>query len=62
MGANFLGTNPTKMDDDVYSSSFEVFKSHMFVRPESAPVDLIPGHGVFGVRRLMRNRRAQLNR
>ena len=33
----FLGTNPTKMDDDVYSSSFEVFKSHMFVRPESAP-------------------------
>jgi hypothetical protein len=33
----FLGTNPTKMDDDVYSSSFEVFKSHMFVRPESGP-------------------------
>src|SRR3954452_3038408 len=33
----FLGTNPTKMDDDVYSSSFELFKSHMFVRPESAP-------------------------
>src|SRR5436853_1186993 len=33
----FLGTNPTKMDDDVYSSSFEVFKSHMFLRPESAP-------------------------
>src|SRR3954463_6990099 len=33
----FLGTNPTKMDDDVYSSSFEVFKSHMFVRPGSAP-------------------------
>src|SRR3954451_10818841 len=33
----FLGTNPIKMDDDVYSSSFEVFKSHMFVRPESAP-------------------------
>src|SRR3954452_1151420 len=32
----FLGTNPTKMDDDVYSSSFEVFKSHMFGRPESA--------------------------
>src|SRR6476619_135874 len=25
------------MDDDVYSSSFEVFTSHMFVRPESAP-------------------------
>src|ERR1043166_8301220 len=33
----FLGTNPTKMDDEVYSSSFEVFKSHMFVRPESPP-------------------------
>src|SRR3954453_2020826 len=31
----FLGTNPTKMDDDVYSSSFEVFKSHMFT--ESGP-------------------------
>src|SRR5437763_436624 len=33
----FLGTNPTKMDDDVYSSSFEVFKSHMFVRPQTGP-------------------------
>src|SRR6266481_5982048 len=33
----FLGTNPAKMDDEVYSSSFEVFKSHMFVRPESVP-------------------------
>src|SRR5258707_4171253 len=33
----FLGTNPTKMDDDGSSTSFEVFKSHMFVRPESAP-------------------------
>ena len=32
----FLGTNPAKMDDDAYSTSFEVFKSHMFVRPESA--------------------------
>src|SRR3954468_17854143 len=31
----FLGTNPTKMDDDFYSSSFEVFKSHMFT--ESGP-------------------------
>jgi len=31
----FLGTNPAKMDDDAYSTSFEVFKSHMFVRPES---------------------------
>src|SRR5215475_11121910 len=31
----FLGTNPSKMDDDAYSTSFEVFKSHMFVRPGS---------------------------
>jgi hypothetical protein len=31
----FLGTNPAKMDDDAYSTSFEVFKSHMFVRPGS---------------------------
>ena len=31
----FLGTNPAKMDDDAYSTSFEVFKSHMFVRQES---------------------------
>ncbi len=31
----FLGTNPDKMDDDAYSTTFEVFKSHMFVRPES---------------------------
>src|SRR5689334_12205648 len=31
----FLGTNPAKMDDDAYSTGFEVFKSHMFVRPES---------------------------
>ena len=33
----FLGTNPAKMDDEAYSTSFEVFKSHMFVRPGSAP-------------------------
>ena len=25
-----FGTNPDKMDDDVYSKTFEVFKSHMF--------------------------------
>jgi len=25
-----LGTNPDKMDDEAYSSTFEVFKSHMF--------------------------------
>ena len=30
-----LGTNPDKMDDEAYSSSFEAFKSHMFrVAPE----------------------------
>src|ERR1700741_4301444 len=33
----FLGTNPTKIDDEVYSSSFEVFKLHIFVRPERDP-------------------------
>lgn len=40
----FLGTNPAKMDDEAYSTSFEVFKSHMFVRPGSAPArsDLRP--------------------
>src|SRR5438477_9101590 len=37
MGANISGTNPAKMDDDAYSTSFEVFKSHMFVRPGSTP-------------------------
>jgi hypothetical protein len=26
----FLGTNPDKMDDDAYTTTFEVFKSHMF--------------------------------
>jgi hypothetical protein len=26
----FLGTNPDKMDDDAYTVTFEVFKSHMF--------------------------------
>jgi hypothetical protein len=30
-----LGTNPDKMDDEAYSTSFEAFKSHMFrVAPE----------------------------
>src|SRR2546430_16380185 len=33
----FLGTNPIEMDRHAYSRSFVVFKSHMFVRPESAP-------------------------
>jgi hypothetical protein len=33
-----LGTNPDKMDDEAYSSSFEAFKSHMFrVAPEEPP-------------------------
>jgi hypothetical protein len=26
----FLGTNPDKMDDDAYTTTFEVFKAHMF--------------------------------
>ena len=39
-----LGTNPDKMDEDAYSTSFEVFKSHMFVRSGSAasPPDARP--------------------
>jgi len=28
-----LGTNPAKMDDEAYSTSFEAFKSHMFRAP-----------------------------
>jgi len=28
-----LGTNPDKMDDEAYSTSFEAFKSHMFRAP-----------------------------
>lgn len=28
-----LGTNPDKMDDDAYSTTFEAFKSHMFRSP-----------------------------
>jgi hypothetical protein len=41
-----LGTNPDKMDDDAYSATFEVFKSHMFrarpeepIRSQSRPVN-----------------------
>jgi hypothetical protein len=36
-----LGTNPDKMDDEAYSTSFEAFKSHMFqaAPPEPAPND-----------------------
>jgi hypothetical protein len=29
----FLGTSPDKLDDNVYSSTFEMFKAHMFVSP-----------------------------
>lgn len=32
-----LGTNPDKMDDDAYSSTFEAFKSHMFRGPLETP-------------------------
>lgn len=33
----FLGTNPLKMDDEAYSTSFEAFKSHMFRNPLEMP-------------------------
>ena len=34
-----LGTNPDKMDDDAYSTTFEAFKTHMFrARSEETPV------------------------
>ena len=58
----FLGTNPAKMDDDAYSTSFEVFKSHMFVGPGSAPGRSDPDRRMSGVLRSMRNPRAQRNR
>lgn len=32
-----LGTNPDKMDDDAYSTTFEAFKSHMFFGPREEP-------------------------
>jgi hypothetical protein len=32
-----LGTNPDKMDDDAYSTTFEAFKSHMFRSPLETP-------------------------
>jgi hypothetical protein len=35
----FLGTNPDKMDDDAYTMTFKVFKSHMFKSPsEEGPL------------------------
>lgn len=33
----FLGTNPDKMDDAAYDSSFELFKTHMFTHVAPAP-------------------------
>jgi hypothetical protein len=34
----FIGTNPDKLDDAAYSTTFEAFKSHMFrSRPAEAP-------------------------
>jgi len=32
-----LGTNPNKMDDDAYSTTFEAFKSHMFFGAREEP-------------------------
>lgn len=32
-----LGTNPDKMDDEAYSTTFEVFKSNMFRAPRDEP-------------------------
>jgi hypothetical protein len=39
----FLGTNPDKMDDEAYTTTFEVFKAHMF-KPgrEEAPSGSLP--------------------
>lgn len=44
-----LGTNPDKMDDDAYSTTFEAFKSHMFLRPrtEALPRNPYPPSGRF---------------
>ena len=33
----FLGTSPDKLDDHVYSSTFETFKAHMFVSGRDEP-------------------------
>ena len=39
----FLGTNPDKMDDDAYTTTFEVFKAHMFkTGREDAPSRSLP--------------------
>ncbi len=37
-----LGTNPDKMDDEAYSTSFEAFKSHMFRNPPEEPQPRLP--------------------
>ncbi|MFL6516167.1 MAG: J domain-containing protein [Chthoniobacterales bacterium] len=39
----FMGTHPDKLDDDVYSKTFEAFKSHMFVNPSTAASSSRPG-------------------
>ena len=34
----FIGTNPDKLDDEAYTTTFEAFKTHMFrARPEEPP-------------------------
>ena len=33
-----LGTNPDKMDDEAYTTSFEAFKTHMFRAPREEPL------------------------
>lgn len=36
----FLGTNPDKMDDQAYETSFAAFKAHMFSQPSRPPSKL----------------------
>jgi hypothetical protein len=33
----FIGTNPDKLDDEAYTTTFEAFKSHMFRGPHDEP-------------------------
>ncbi|MEP7014114.1 MAG: J domain-containing protein [Verrucomicrobiota bacterium] len=50
----FIGTNPDKLDDEAYSTTFEAFKSHMFrSRQDEAPP-------VRNFRRVERERPAQV--
>lgn len=44
----FIGTNPDKLDDDAYSTTFEAFKSHMF---RSAPREKPPPKNFQSARR-----------